>query len=350
MTSDTTHHQGAILVVDDEAPIGELLQQWLADEGYRTVYVPSFEAVRAALAQQAYDLVTLDIMMPDASGLEILPWIRQHYPDTGVIMATALGDLNTVLEAMRLGAINYLLKPFNMELVSEQVARAMERQRLIAENRSYQQELQQKVEAQTRQIRLAHAQLERRVRELEGRDRLVHFQMSGPTQETACAETLGVITEVLDVGASVLYRPGLNGAGLLPAAARGVTRLGEVEEAEELARLPSIALVADADEPSTDARQESPDSLRQSVDIVRRAYADRQLRESADGQIAVPILYRDEAMGVVWIDNLGDPSRDEALETLMRLAREAAVLLWSARVAADLDSGQLEVDRLLEME
>lgn len=328
MTSDAPHQdQGAILVVDDEAPIGQLLQQWLADEGYRTRYASNFEAARAALGEDAYDLVTLDIMMPDASGLEILPWIGEHYPDTGVIMATALGDLNAVLEAMRLGATNYLLKPFNMELVSEEVARAMERQRLIAENRSYQQDLEQKVEAQTRQIRVAHAQLECRVKELEGRDRLVHFQMSGPTFDEACEEALSVIGEVLDVGATVLYRPGLKGDGLEPVAARGISRPGEAEDPEALASLPSPA-----------------------GEVILRALSDRQLRAAADGQIAVPLLYRDEVMGVVWIGSLDEPSRDQGLETLTRLAREAAVLLWSARVTDDLNSGQLEIDQLLEME
>lgn len=343
MTSDASHqNQGGVLVVDDEAPIGQLLQQWLADEGYRTRYVSNFEAVRAALAQDAYDLVTLDIMMPDVSGLEVLPWIREHYPDTGIIMATALGDLNTVLEAMRLGATNYLIKPFNMELVSEEVARAMERQRLIAENRSYQQDLEQKVEAQTHQIRLAHAQLEGRVKELEGRDRLVHFQMSGPTFEEACAETLSVIGHVLDVGATVLYRPGPNGSGLEPTAARGISRPGEAEDAEALAGLPSLT--------ASDPDQESADSSLESRVVVLRALSDHQLRATDDGQIAVPLLYQEEVLGVVWISSLEEPSRDQGLEALTRLAREAAVLLWSARVTDDLDSGQLEIDQLLEME
>ena len=140
---------GRVLVVDDEKPVGQVLQQWLRRKGYQVRYASGFEEVQQAFAEEEFDLVTLDIMMPEVDGLQVLRWIKEHYPDVGVIMATALGDLDSVLEAMRLGAINYLIKPFNMELIATELERGMERQRLIAENRSYRQELEQKVEVLT---------------------------------------------------------------------------------------------------------------------------------------------------------------------------------------------------------
>ena len=152
--------KGRILVVDDEAPVGQLLQQWLIDEGYYALQVLTFDAVQRAMQQTAFDLVTLDIMMPDVDGLQVLRWIKAHYPEVGVVMASALGDLDTVLEALRLGAANYLLKPFNLDLVSEEIARAMEQQRLIAENRAYQAQMEKKVAAQLHSLQQAHTQLQ----------------------------------------------------------------------------------------------------------------------------------------------------------------------------------------------
>ena len=89
----------------------------------------------------AFDL-TLDIVPPVvACG----PCAGSANPDVGVVMATALGEMEVVIEAMRLGAYSYVVKPFKLELVAHEVARAMERQRLGAENRAYQRELEQKV-------------------------------------------------------------------------------------------------------------------------------------------------------------------------------------------------------------
>ena len=131
-------------------------------------YVSGFGEMQLALREELFDLVTLDVMLPDANGLEILVWLNENYPETGVIMATAMGDLGTVLQAMRLGAINYLLKPFNLDLVSQEIRVAMERQRLAAENRSYQRELEAKVAAQTTQLQEAYDLLRLQVKELEG--------------------------------------------------------------------------------------------------------------------------------------------------------------------------------------
>ena len=110
-------YRGRILVVDDEEPIGRLLQSWLMDEGYQARCALGFDEVCRSMAEEPFDLVTLDVMMPDVDGLQVLKWIKAHYPDTGVVMATALDDLDTVLEAMRAGASNYLVKPFKQSKV-----------------------------------------------------------------------------------------------------------------------------------------------------------------------------------------------------------------------------------------
>jgi len=332
MTSPTPVPKGAVLVVDDEEPIGELLQQWLDDEGYEAVYAPRFERVKALLGERHFDLVTLDIMMPDADGLQVLEWIKEHHPDVGVVMATALGDLDTVLQAMRLGASGYLIKPFNMELVTEEVGLAMERQRLIAENRAYQRDLEKKVAEQTRQLREAYDELSRKVRELEGRDRLVHFQMTGPGLREAAEEILTVVHGTLEVPVAVAYRADPDGERLSPIAALGVSSPGCIETGDGLAALASISL--------QDSTQPLPDAL------CAAAYSELVPKYGPSGEAAVPLVYQDEVLGVVGLSGLGETDR----ETLLRLGREAAVVLWSARVADDLDRGDLQVDELLDME
>ena len=220
-----TERYGRILIVDDEEPVARLLQRWLADEGYAAEVAGGFEEARARLEQENFDLVTLDIMMPEVGGMQVLEWIRERYPDVGIIMATAIGKVDSVLEAMRGGAMGYLIKPFNLELVTEEIGLAMERQRLVAENRAYRLELEQKVEERTRQLR-------QKVRELDGRDRLVHFQMEVHHLEEAHSEVLEVVAKVLEVRKAVLYRSGEDG-GLEPVMGLGLSVPGRLERGEE---------------------------------------------------------------------------------------------------------------------
>ena len=321
-TEQEERGKGRILVVDDEAPVGRLLQNWLTAEGYLVQYAPGFDAARAAMPEDSFDLVTLDIMMPGVNGLQVLRWIKEHYPDVGVVMATALGDMDTVLEAMRSGAAGYLLKPFNLELVSEELVRAMERQRLIAENRAYQQELEQKVEAQTRELQQAYAQLQRQVKELEGRDRLVRCQMSGPTLARAGEEILQVVAQVLGVAQAVMYRPD-------PASDR-LEAVAMLEDGKEKAGLPAI-------------------SVDEETSLVAQVFREQQPHYGVESQAAIPLLYQEDALGVLWVDGLPEEDREEAGNTLWRLGQEAALVLWSARVTEDLASGQIQIDELLEL-
>ena len=315
---------GRILVVDDEKPVGQVLQQWLTRKGFHVRYAPGFGAVQQAFAEEEFDLVTLDIMMPEVDGLQVLRWIKEHCPDVGVIMATALGDLDSVLEAMRLGAINYLIKPFNMELIAAELERGMERQRLIAENRSYQQELERKVEARTAELREAHGRLERQLSELEGRDELVRFQMQIHTLEEAYVEILRVVQQVLGVEQAVLYRPAaegemLEGVAVIPEArADGTAPLPIVEEAHS----------------------------------VVRAFVSGEPVAWEGGEVAVPMAYHEEVLGVLQVrcPSAVEVSPEEFLEILRRLSGEAALVLRGAVVAEELESGAFSLDELEEID
>jgi signal transduction histidine kinase len=208
-------HRGRILVVEDEEAVARFLELELREEGYQVRLASSFDQVRAQMAGERFDLVTLDVMMPGVSGLQVLEWLRANHPETGVVMATALGEMEVVIEAMRLGAYSYVLKPFKLELVAHEVARAMERQRLEAENRAYQQQLEQKVADQTRQLERRLAELRRTQEGLEAsraqlRALFLHLQSAREEERKHVAreihDELGQALTVLKMDASWLQR------------------------------------------------------------------------------------------------------------------------------------------------
>ncbi len=145
--------QATILIADDEKTVRRLLHQKLSGEGYHCKEAGTAEQALDMLRSNAVELVLLDIRMPGKSGAELLPEIKTSYPDTAVIMATAIIDTHIAIQCMKLGAYDYLNKPFNLDEVSLSVDRALEKRRLELENRDYQQHLEQKVEAQARKIR-----------------------------------------------------------------------------------------------------------------------------------------------------------------------------------------------------
>jgi putative two-component system response regulator len=142
-----------ILIVDDEATIRRLIRQRLSREGYQCHEAGSAEQAREKLASNLTELIILDIRMPSKSGMELLPEIRASYPDTAVIMATAVADIDIAIQCMKGGAYDYIAKPFNLDEMVLSVNRALEKRKLELEIRDYQQHLEQKVEEQTGEIR-----------------------------------------------------------------------------------------------------------------------------------------------------------------------------------------------------
>ncbi|GAG80760.1 unnamed protein product, partial [marine sediment metagenome] len=148
-----TGKREGILIVDDEEVIKKLLHQKLSGEGYQCQKASSAAQALDELKSNPVELVILDIKMPGKSGMELLPELRVRYPDTAVIMATAIADTGTAIQCMREGAYDYITKPFNLDEVVLSVGRALEKRRLELENRDYQQRLEQRVEEQAKKIR-----------------------------------------------------------------------------------------------------------------------------------------------------------------------------------------------------
>ncbi len=152
--------RASILIVDDEVTMREVLFRNLRSEGYQARVAGSVAEAMAVLDREAADLVLSDVMMPGGTGLELLEQIKDHYPDTAVIMVTALADIQAAIDALKLGASDYLLKPFTLDQVDLSVSRALTQRRLILENRAYQLELERKVAEKTRALTRALEEME----------------------------------------------------------------------------------------------------------------------------------------------------------------------------------------------
>ena len=149
-----------ILVVDDEESIREVVATMLETQGYQCTAVGNGRAALEHLEKDSLDLVLSDMVMPEMDGLKLLEWLRGHDDDIPIIMVTAMHDLATALEAIRRGAYDYILKPFEKDQLFLSVRRALERRRLVLENRNYQRNLEKLVEERTAQLSRALSQLE----------------------------------------------------------------------------------------------------------------------------------------------------------------------------------------------
>ena len=126
--------KGFILVVDDESEIREGLELLLSSEGYQVATAASGEAGLAKLEEQPYDLVLLDVSLPDRNGLELLRDIRQRDPLLAVVLITAYGSIDMARQAFKGGALDFITKPWSNEELLAQVAQAVEARRLREEN------------------------------------------------------------------------------------------------------------------------------------------------------------------------------------------------------------------------
>jgi len=161
-----------LLIVDDEAVIRKLLHLKLSREGYQCDEANDAEQTLNMLETSPIALVILDIKMPGKSGIELLPEIKSGFPDTAVIMATAVNDIDVAIQCLKQGADDYICKPFNLEEISLAVQRALEKRRLQLELREYQQYLEEKVEEQMIETRkLFLGAMEALVFALEAKDK-----------------------------------------------------------------------------------------------------------------------------------------------------------------------------------
>jgi DNA-binding NtrC family response regulator len=126
--------KGSILVVDDEEIVRDSLASWLEEDGYHVDTAPDGPAALAKLAQHAYAVLLVDLKMPGMDGLEVLAQARGLQPDVPVIIMTAYATVDTAVQAMKQGAYDYLVKPFEPEELSLMVGKLTDAQALRREN------------------------------------------------------------------------------------------------------------------------------------------------------------------------------------------------------------------------
>jgi len=149
-----------ILVVDDEEPIREIVATMLRTAGYSCKQAGSgMEALAVLTSGEEFELMLSDLMMADLDGIGLLERTKEKYPDMPVVMVTAVHDISVALAAIRNGAYDYLLKPFEREQLLNTVSRALENRRLKVENRIYQTNLESLVKARTDQLQAANREL-----------------------------------------------------------------------------------------------------------------------------------------------------------------------------------------------
>src|SRR4030088_534677 len=151
-----------ILVVDDEEAIREIVASMLSSAGYACKQAGAgMEALAVLNSGEEFELMLSDLMMADMDGIGLLERTKEKYPDMPVVMVTAVHDISVALAAIRNGACDYLLKPFEREQLLATVRRALENRRLKRENDAYRTNLEALVAARTQQWKTALSNLEK---------------------------------------------------------------------------------------------------------------------------------------------------------------------------------------------
>ncbi len=130
-----------ILVVDDEESIREFLEIMLKKEGYEVTCAEDGLKAKEVLTKKSFDMVISDLQMPNMTGIELLKHVKESYPDLVFMMITAFGTTESAVEAMKMGAYDYLTKPFKLDEVRLNIQNALRTQNLEVENKVLKKEL-----------------------------------------------------------------------------------------------------------------------------------------------------------------------------------------------------------------
>lgn len=141
-----------ILIVDDEKAVRRSLSRCLTGSGFSCAEAGNAEEALDYLGEKPTDLVILDIMMPGKSGSELLPQLKESFPDTAVVMATAVVDPETIVRCMKEGAQDYITKPFDVDQLVNDIQIVLEKRKLELNLKEKRDILEGKVEEQAREL------------------------------------------------------------------------------------------------------------------------------------------------------------------------------------------------------
>jgi putative nucleotidyltransferase with HDIG domain len=159
------HH---ILCVDDEPMIREILREALEQEGHRVTEAENGKVALDKIHSGGYDLIVTDVKMPVMDGFTLMKNLGDVTEQIPVVVITSFGDIDVAVDAIRLGAYDYIVKPFNISQVTISVKRALERRQLLLENIQYKKSLEHKVVEKTIDLIRKNKKLEQQAKLLEG--------------------------------------------------------------------------------------------------------------------------------------------------------------------------------------
>lgn len=163
--------QRKILIVDDEEIIRNVLQDILEETGFQVITAARGTEALERVCEQDIGVVLLDIKMPEMSGMEVLAKLTADWPEICVIMVTGVADTQTAIEAMKLGAYDYLIKPLNLDDVVVKIQRAIEKKESELKNKRTMIEIQQSVKEQAEHLQ---AQFNELIHSLSREHKLLH--------------------------------------------------------------------------------------------------------------------------------------------------------------------------------
>ncbi len=156
VTSDIT-----VLTIDDEPVVRESIAAYLGDSGFTVLEAKNGREGLEVFHSKKPDIILVDLRMPEVDGLDVLADVTRETPETPIIVVSGTGVLQDAIEALRLGAWDYVIKPIHdMAILEHAVIKALERARLLVENREYREHLEEEIKKRTKE-------LEERTRELE---------------------------------------------------------------------------------------------------------------------------------------------------------------------------------------
>lgn len=185
------------LIVDDDPNLRRVLTRLMQGDGFDCEEAGSGVEALAVLERRPATLVLTDLNMPELDGIGLLREIRARYPDTAVVMITAVAEVGTAVSCLSAGAMDYLTKPFHIDEVKARVSQALERRRLILENRGYQDRLEERVAIQARRLEeLFLASIQSLADALEVKDPYTHgHSLRVSRYSTLIARMLGLDAE-----------------------------------------------------------------------------------------------------------------------------------------------------------
>src|SRR5256712_8168443 len=219
------------LVVDDEPRLRRVLVRLLEGEGFTCAEAGSGTEALEMMHHDPVPLVISDLRMPQMDGVTLLREILARWPDTAVLVVTAVAEVESAVACLQLGALDYVAKPFHLDEVRARVMQALDKRRLILENRMYHQELEQRVQEQARRIEeLSLERLQALVHALEEKDPYLRgHSVRVANYAFRVGRELGLEPGVLDM---ISLGAELHDLGKIGVSEAGLQKPGKLSEAE----------------------------------------------------------------------------------------------------------------------